>query len=45
MRDIERERGGDIGRERNRLHVGSPMWDSTPGLQNHAVGRREALNH
>ena len=26
MRDTER--GRDIGRERSRLHAGSPMWDS-----------------
>ena len=45
MRDIERERGRDTGRGRSRLHAGSPMWDSIPGLQNHALGRRQALNH
>ena len=40
MRDTERERerGRDTGRERSRLHAGSPMWDSIPGLQDHALG-------
>ena len=37
MRDIERERererGKDTGRGRSRLHAGSLMWDSIPGLQ------------
>ena len=28
MRATERERGRDTGRGRNRLHAGSPMWDS-----------------
>ena len=32
MRDMERERGRDIGRERNRLLTGSPTWDSIPRL-------------
>ena len=31
----ERERGRDTGRGRSRLHVGSPTWDSIPGLQDH----------
>ena len=30
------QRGRDIGRERSRLHAGSPMWDSILGLQDHA---------
>ena len=30
MRDTER--GRDIGRRRSRIPVGSPMWDSIPGL-------------
>ena len=38
MRDTERTRGRDIGRGRSRLHAGSPMWDSIPGLQDHALG-------
>ena len=32
------ERGRDTGRERSRLHAGSPMWDLIPGLQDHALG-------
>ena len=42
MRD--RERGRDTGRGRSRLHAGSPTWDSIPGLQDHALGRRQAPN-
>ena len=49
MRDTERERerekGRDTGRGRSRLHAGSPMWDSIPGLQDHDLGLREVLNH
>ena len=30
--------------ERSRLHAGSPMWDSIPGLQDHVLGQREGLN-
>ena len=45
MRDTKRERGRDTGRERSRLHAGSPMWDLIPGLQDHAPGQRQALNH
>ena len=41
----ERERGRDTGRGRSRLHAGSPMWDSIPGLQDHALSRRQMLNH
>ena len=41
----QRERGRDIGRGRSRLHAGSPMWDSILGLQDHAPGQRQALNH
>ena len=33
MRDIEKERGRDIGRGRSRLLSGSPMWDSIPDPQ------------
>ena len=42
MRDTER--GRDTGRGRSRLHAGSLMWDSIPGLQDHALGQRQALN-
>ena len=38
MRDVER--GRDTGRGRSRLHPGSPMQDSIPGLQGHALGCR-----
>ena len=37
-RERERERARDTGRERSRLPAGSPMWDSIPGLQDHALG-------
>ena len=42
MIERERERGRDTGRGRNRLHAGSPMWDLIPGLQDHALGQRQA---
>ena len=50
MRDPERERererrGRDTGRGRSRLHAGSPMWDLILGLQDHALGQRQVLNH
>ena len=43
----QRERGRDIGRGRgrSRLHAGSLMWDSIPGLQDHTPGLQAALNH
>ena len=37
-REAERQRGRDTGRGRSRLHAGSPMWDSIPGLQDQALG-------
>ena len=40
-----RERGRDTGRGRSRLHAGSLMRNSIPGLQDHALGQRQALNH
>ena len=43
-RHTQRERDKDIGRERSKLHTGSPMWDSILGLLDHALGRRQALN-
>ena len=47
MRDRERTRtrGRDTGRGRNRPHAESPMWDSIRGPQDHALGRRQALNY
>ena len=32
------ERGRDTGRERSRLHAGSPTWDSIMGLKDPAPG-------
>ena len=43
-RERERERGRDTGRGRSRLHAGSPTWDSIPGLQDRALGQKQALN-
>ena len=34
------ERSRDTGRGRSRFHAGSLMWDSIPGLQDHALGWR-----
>ena len=34
------ERGRDTGTGRNRLHAGSPTWDSIPGLQDQAQGSK-----
>ena len=40
------EAGRDTGRgRRSRLHAGSPMQDSVPGVQDHTLGQRQALNH
>ena len=44
QRKRERERGRDIGRGRSRLHTGSLTWDSILGLQDRALGQRQALN-
>ena len=46
MIDIERERerGRDTGEGKSRLHAGSPMWDSIPGLQDFALGQRQVPN-
>ena len=38
------ERGRDTGRRRDRLHAGSPTQDSIPGLQDPALGQRQARN-
>ena len=45
MRNTHRERQRRRQRERSRLQAGSPMWDSIPGLQDHALGGRQTLNH
>ena len=44
MIDIERERGRDTGGGRSRLHAGSPMQDSIPGLQDDALSQMQSLN-
>ena len=44
MRDIERERGREMGRGRSRLHSGSPMWNLILKLQDHALSQRQMLN-
>ena len=43
-RERERERGRDTGGRRSRLHARSPTWDSMPGLQDRALGQRQAPN-
>ena len=43
MRGTQRE--AETGRERSRLHAGSLMRDLILGLQDHALGQREMLNH
>ena len=50
MRDRERERKRerDTGRERSRLHAGSPTWDSIQGLSRimpWAAGGAKLLSH
>ena len=44
MIEREREKGRDTGRGRSRLHAGSPTRDWIPGLQDHALDQRQALN-
>ena len=44
--DRERERERQSHRQREgRLHAGIPMRGSIPGLQDRALGQRQALNH
>ena len=38
-----RERGRDPGRGRSRVHAGSPMRNSIPGLRGHALSHRQTL--
>ena len=45
MRDTERERGGDTGRGRSRLPVGSLMQNSIPGPRDHDLSQKQTLNH
>ena len=56
MKDRDREREGERERERQRHRqrhrqrekqapFGSPTWDSILGLQDQALGQRQALNH
>ena len=40
-----RERTRDLGRGRSRLPAGCSMEDSIPGPWDHALGRRQTLNH
>ena len=44
IHERHRERRRHRQRERSRLHAGSPMWDSIPGLQDHALSQRQMLN-
>ena len=41
----ERERQRHRQREKQAPCTGSPMWDSIPGLQDRALGQRQAPNH
>ena len=36
---------GGVGRQKQAPCTGSPTWDSIPGLQDHALGQRQAPNH
>ena len=40
----ERERQRHRQREKQALCTRSPTWDSIPGLQDRALGQRQALN-
>ena len=44
-RHREKEAETGRGRSRSRLHAGTLMWNLILGLQDHALGRRQALNH
>ena len=46
MRNTQREREAQRHRQswRSRLHAGSPIRDSIPGLQDQALGRRQTFN-
>ena len=44
---IVTQREGEAHRQREKQApcTGSPTWDSIPGLQDHALGQRQAPNH
>ena len=44
MRDRERDRGRDTIETQAGSMQGNLMWDSVPGLQDHTLGGRQALN-
>ena len=44
MRDTHREVETQADGEAGSLQ-GSPMWDSIPALQDHALSQRQTLNH
>ena len=44
MRDTQRERQRHRRREKQAPCTGSPTWDSIPGLQDRALGQRQAPN-
>ena len=43
-RERERERQRHRQSEKQAPCTGTPMWDSIPGLQDRALGQRQALN-
>ena len=43
-RERDRERQRHRQREKQAPRTGSPTWDSIPGLQDHALGQRQARN-
>ena len=43
-RERERQRHRQREREKQAPCTGSPMWDSIPGLQDRALGQRQAPN-
>ena len=45
MKDTERERQRHRQREKQAPCTGSPRWDLILGLQDRALGQRQALNH
>ena len=44
-RERERERQRHRQREKQAPCTGSPTWDLIPGLQDRALGQRQAPNH